>query len=234
MSRLLLIIFVSCIHFISIGQIGFSAPIFRGPDKDIIASNWGLIAEGSVPIIRTINRRDTSKWLGIVFQPSFKHETINFKNNLIVEKNNGQITFTPDSDLSHIYKKGFLKTSSMMQINSFYMPIEVWLIHQKLPNIQFSPSIYVEYIVGGQFKRKFSTTTGQEKIKTKFRSDSDYFGLNRFQFGLCAHISYKFLTVYGVYSLQPIFKPDQNINVSRYNFGVWINFFYKRWRLKPY
>lgn len=234
MYKVLLSLLLCHLCFSSNGQIGFSTPIFRGPDKDTIASNWGITAEVSFPFAKKINLKDTSKSVIIVFQPSLRFESLNFEENLIVEKNNDLISFIPDSDASHIYKKGFLRTSSMMQTTSFHMPIEIWLEHKKLPGVRFAPGFYIEYILGGQFKQKFSSVNGEEKYKTKFKSDSDYFGLNRFQFGPCAHISYKFLTIYGIYSLQSMFKANQNINVSRYNFGIWVNFFYKRRRLKPY
>lgn len=207
---------------VSYGQIGISSPGYGGDDADIFNSNWGAICNvgGPIPLSLMFMKDTTLPKPFIVIYPSIRIEWLNFKDNFIVERRDGKTSFTPDSDITHVYKNGFLRTTSMMKTTSFFLPIEFWFWSKKRPNLILSPGLYVNVVLGGRFINKYTSSNTKEKEITKFKSNPDFFGFNRFQFGPCAQIHYRFISIYGSYSLLPVFKKDQGINITQYSLGI--------------
>lgn len=213
-------------------QIGFSTPLYTGKDAKLIDINWGAEIQLFIPLSFPIKIKDSIKTF-VLFQPAIKWDWYNFDKNLIIDRQNGFTSFIEDTDVNHTYKNKFLKTSSMMQSSSFCMPVNLLLRTKKLKHFLFAPGFYVEYLIGGKFKRRYNDGS-QQFIINKFKDDKDFYGFQRFQYGLCGHITYKFITVYGIYSLTSLFKPTEGIDARKYTVGIWFNFFWKKHGLKPY
>jgi len=195
MKRLIILI-VFCVYYFPIfSQVGLSTPLYKGKDADLIEFNWAAQIQTFLPILFPIKVKDTAIAY-IYFQPAMKWELYNFKKNLIVERQNGFTSFTEDSNISHTYKNRFLKSTSMMQSTSFYMPVNVLIWSKKLKGVLIAPGFYFEYLIGGKFERGYTVNDTRLFIEDKYRDDSDFYGFQRFQYGLCGHISYKFITVY--------------------------------------
>jgi hypothetical protein len=232
MQRLTTLI-ICCFYLPALSQIGISTPLYKGKDADLIAPSWGGQIQVFIPVPFPVKIKDTTRAY-LVFQPAMKWDWYNFKKNLVIERQNGFTSFAEDPDINHNYSTKAFTTTSMMQSSTFYMPVNLFLWTKKLKGVLFAPGAYAEYLVGGKFKRKFSDNGSPAYIKDKYKDNPDFFGFQRFQFGLCGHVSYKFITVYGLYSLTPLFKPGEGIDVYKYNIGIWVNFFWKRKYLKPY
>lgn len=206
-------------------QIGITTPFYRGKDSDLLKFNWASKIHLFYPIFHYTNVKDTSGIHPIfLFQPAINWEWYNFEKNLIISRHNGKTNIIEDPDFNHDYKNNSIfRTTSLMQTTALYMPVNVIFVHKKLKGFTVAPGLFVEYLIGGKFKRKYSSNGTSILVKEKFREEHDYYGFQRFQYGLCGHISYRYVTIYGIYSMMPLFKPTENIDVNRFNVGILFN-----------
>tara|TARA_Y100000589_G_scaffold187124_1_gene177213 strand:- start:60344 stop:61042 length:699 start_codon:yes stop_codon:yes gene_type:complete len=232
MSRFLfLIIFFA--YFQGFSQFGVSTPLFKGKDAELLQHKWYAQMQFFLPYEIPIKHKDNILTF-VSIQPSIKWQWYNFKKNLVVYRDNNKTVFQEDADLSHIYRDKCLKATSMMQTTSLYMPVELLLWTKKVDYLFFAPGFYVEYITGGKFKSRYSENGISHFIKKDFKKDPGFYGFKRFQYGVCGQIRYKFITVYGIISLTPLFKPNQGVDIRKYNLGILLNFFWKSHSIKPY
>lgn len=232
MRKLFCLTILCVFSFSAFSQFGLSSPLYAGKDAKLINASWGAEIPLFCPFYIPLKVKDSTR-ISILIQPTIKFEWYNFNKNLIVDRQNSYTSFSEDIDIHHSYKKKFLKTSSMMQSTSFILPINLLFKSKKL-NITFAPGIFVGYLISGKFKRKYEDNGSPVELSNRFRDDKDFYGFQRLQYGICGHITYKFVTVYGIYSLTTLFKPSNGINVRRSEVGIWLNLFWKKHDLKPY
>lgn len=226
MKRSIILIVVYLTFVIqSFAQIGLSTSMFKGKDAKLIESNWSTESRLFIPVGFPIKIKDSTKAF-ILFRPTIRMEWYNFENNLIVNRQNGYSTFLMDTEANHIYEDKFLKKSSVMNSSSFFMPINVLLELEKSKSLLIAPGFYLEYLMGGKFIRKYDDGSPKLVIN-KFKDDIDYYGFQRFQYGLNVYISYKFIAINGTYSFTNLFKPSEGIVASRTNIGFIINLYWK-------
>lgn len=214
-------------------QIGVSRIRYTGKDSKIMDLNWGCELKLVLPFGIPINLKDTSKFF-MFCQPSLKFQWYNFRNNLIVSREDGHTKFTTDNNTNHLYLDKFLKPSSLMQLNYLSLPFNVPIRSKKIKHLKFTPGFYFEYLIGGKFRRDFSENGAFQSIESKLKEDKEFYSFKRLQFGICAQMSYKFITVYSKYSFTPLFKKNQNIDINNYEVGLWINFYWKKFELKAF
>lgn len=225
---------VLCVFtFSAFSQFGLSSPFYTGRDAKLINASWFAEIPLSIPFYVPLKLKDSTRRISFLFQPTVKFDWYNFNKNLTVDRQNGYTSFIEDSDINHSYKKKFLKTSSMIQSTSFNLPITLVFRSKKLKTT-FAPGIFVGYLIRGKFKRKYDDNGSPIEITNRFNSDKDFYGFQRLQYGFCGYISYKFVTVYGIYSLTTLFKPTNGIYARRSEVGILINLFWKKHDLKPY
>lgn len=217
----------------SFSQIGFSTPSFTGKDAKAFKVKWLAELRAGFPIGFPLKITKLKQKPILLFEPSIKWTWYNFKNNYVVSREGSSTLFTPDTVPTHIYNNKLFKTTSMIQQTSFYLPVNIVIRPKNMKGFSFAPGFYVEYLLAGKFKRKYTDGSAQS-VSNKFSGDKDFYGFQRFQYGPCAHISYKFATIYGVYSLTPLFLKSQGPELRKYNVGIWFNFFWKKYDLKPY
>lgn len=213
-------------------QIGISRVRYSGKDSKIMDFNWASEVKILLPLGIPINLKDSSKFF-MLCQPSLKFQWYNFKNNLIISKEGAYTTFTEDDINTHLYPHKFLKPSSLMKLNYLSIPFSIPIRFKKIKYLKFSPGCYVEYLIGGKLRRDFSENGFNQSIESKLKEDKEFYGFKRLQFGVCAQMSYKFITVYSKYSLTPLFKKNQSIDIRNYEVGLWINFYWKKFEIKP-
>jgi len=217
----------------SFSQIGFSTPSFSGKDARAFKLKWLAELRAGLPLGFPLKINKFKQKPILVFEPSVKWAWYNFKNNYVVSSENSVTLFTPDTIPTHIYNNKLFKTTSMMQQTSFYLPINIVLKPKNMKGFSFAPGFYVEYLLAGKFKRKYNDGSAQS-LSNKFSGDKDFYSFQRFQYGPCGHASYKFVTIYGVYSLTPVFIKNRGPELKKYSVGIWFNFFWKKHSLKPY
>lgn len=224
-SVLLATIFINTNLF---AQFGFSSPIYTGPDKDLMENEWS--SNFDLFFSREIVLKDTSsKYISLIIEPGLKWEWYNFKKDIIVNRFNNYTDFIIDENPNHTYRSGLIfRTTSLMQTSSFQVPISLYLKPKGDRSIILSPGIYLEYIYGGKFKRRYKNNGNKVIVKSKFEDEINFYGLNRFQFGFRGQISWRFMTFYGGFALTKLFKQNQGIDTRRYIAGVYFNLFW-RW-----
>ena len=210
------------LSFSAHSQFGISSPLYTGKDAKIFKMRWGTELNLFIPLHRNIDLGKNLK-LHITFHPGITWSWYDFRSDLIVERQNNFTSFVADSDGTHLYHHGFLRTSSLMHTSAAGMPVKFNLRLKKY-HLTFAPGFFVEYLTGGKFKRKFSENGSSKKVISKFSDDFGYYGFNRFQYGVSMSISYRFLTVYGTYYLANLFKSNEGIDVRRYDIGISFSF----------
>lgn len=214
-----------CSSYVS-AQFGWSSPIYTGTDSDLIKRDWS--SETSFAFTKTFKiKKDDKVKYKIRIRPGFNIDWYNFEENLLVRRSNNFTDFIIDNQPLHTYKSFFIfRTTSLMKRNSLQLPVNFYFKAKKTKYVVFAPGFYVEYLIGGKFKRKFRDDGKRTVIESKYKYEDDFYGFQRFQIGLSGHLDFKFLTLYGAYALTPTFKKDQGIEVRRYIVGVYINLFY--------
>lgn len=209
-------------------QIGISSGKFMGAGAGTLKASHYFQVSAFIPSIQFKLKTGKNVHVRMALRPSFKWMWYNFKNNLVVSRDSNFTSFIPDPNPDHVYSRRFLKKSSMMRASSFFVPLTFPFISKKLKYFVFSPGIWAEYILGGKFSRKYTDRGTPVSLGTKFKDGEGFYGLRRFQFGLCGSIQYKFFTVYSSYSLVPLFLKDQGPDIRKFETGILLNFFWKK------
>lgn len=98
---------------------------------------------------------------------------------------------------------------------------------KKTKNCLYSPGIWLEYILGGNFSRKFYVEGIAQNVKSKFRADDNFYNLNRFQYGVCGNFTYKFISVSTMYSFVQLFNNNSNVSVNKFETSIYFDIFGK-------
>lgn len=213
--------------FAAFSQITLSYPVFKGKNANLMKAKWETSAfiGFPVPIYLTKDSSDSKFFLCLV--PSVHISTVSFSKNLVVKRENGFTSFSVDSDKSHHYKSGFFKMNSLMSTSSFSLPIEFWFRTPTKPNIVLGGGFYVEYLLGGRFVNNYNDSIGKQSIISKFKSNDEFYGFNRFQYGISLRLMIGMVRIYGVYSLAPLFKENQGIDVQKAGIGISVDILHK-------
>lgn len=210
------------------GQIGVSTGKFTGADATLVRPGYYFQLSAFIPSLQFRLRSFRGSNMRLEVRPSFKWVWYNFKNDLVVSRDTNFTAFVPDPDPGHVYQHGFLKKSSMMKSSSFFVPVTFPLVTKNSRYFIFSPGIWAEYLLGGSFSRKFSSNGSPATATARFKDGQGFYGFRRFQYGVCASVQYKLITVYSVYSLVPLFKKDQSLHLQKFEAGLLLNFFWKK------
>lgn len=208
-------------------QIGISSPKFTGKDAEQMKLYWSLQINLSTGIPISLNKKKSDN-LFVFIRPSIKFNWFDFKENNIVVRQNGYTSFINDANTNHKYNNSLFKTSSQMRSTVLALPVDLTIKIRNIKNLTISPGLYASYIIGGHFKRKYTDDNGNQSVTERFKNNPDYYGLQRLQYGLCGHIRYKYVVVYGIFPLTLVFKQNQGIEVKQFEVGVMFNMFWKK------
>lgn len=219
-------------------QFGFATPSYGGKDKELFKLKVSVQLQTFLPLTFLLNSKESlhrskANWPTIYklqFRPGIKWDWYYFNDYMVASRDNGYTTLVEATEPRTLTKK----CSSMMQSTNFFMPVSLLITPKGMGHITIAPGFYVEYLSGGKFQRKYHINQDVYAYKVKFKSDEDFFGFQRFQYGPCAYFSYKFVTVYGMVSMRELFKPQEGPEVRKYNVGIWFNLFWKTTKLIPF
>ena len=138
---------------------------------------------------------------------------------MIVERHDGFTRFSEDINPNHVYRDAFYRNSSVWQTASLNLPIFFRFNSKSNENLSFSVGMVTEYLLAGQFQRKFKDPQ-EIRVIDKMKKDNDFHGLRRFQIGPSFGIRYKSFILFGEYMLTPAFKTDQGLKLNRFDFGI--------------
>jgi hypothetical protein len=227
MKKLTSLAYFVLIHHFSFCQFGISTPKFTGKDADQMKLSWSLQVSLTTGIPISLNKKKANN-VFLVIRPGVKFNWMDFNENNIIERQNGYTNFVKDVNINHKYNNGFLKTSSQMRSSVLSLPINLAIKIKNVKNLTIAPGIFTNYLIGGHFKRKYTDNNGHQSITNRFKNNQDYYGLQRLQYGICGHIRYKYIIVYGVFPLTTLFKENQGIEVRQSEVGVVFNIFWKK------
>ncbi len=225
MCRVCLVFIIVLISngFSAFGQVGFSYPIFKGKDADLMKAKWETSAFIGFPVPIYLRKDNSDSKFFVCLVPTLHISSVSFSNNLVVKRENDFTSFSVDSDKSHQYKKGFFNENSLMISTSFCLPVELWFRSPAKPTMVFGGGFYMEYLLGGRFVNNYKNSDGKQSIISKFKSNDDFYGFNRFQYGISLRLMMGMVSMYGVYSLAPLFKENQGVDVQKAGIGINVN-----------
>jgi len=230
MKALCISVVAVLISIFSFAQVGLSTPVLWGKDAKTMKLNATGEAQLYFPFYLM---PDTSKRMFVMIQPAIKWSAYYFKHPLIAVCKEGKTSFVMDEDPTHIYTNKWLNNSNSMKLTQLYMPVNLLIGFKNTPSLYIAPGLFAEYMTGGKFKRVYNDGTNHT-IKNHYRDEPGFYGFNRFNGGVCAFVAYKFIMVYGVHSLRPMFKNGQGPDVQKTVVGLLINIDWENQMLKPF
>lgn len=218
------------ICFASYGQIGIGTGLFRGRDANQVQGVSAFDIRIYLPGGSRIFSSSDSLNLKAIPVPSFRYFIYNFKDNMVVDRQNSYTTFRVDSNQNHFYKTEKWNSRSSMRFSSIYLPIYFVSQPKKVRGLIIAPSLTLEYLVGGNFTRHYYDNNLEYTISDRYKHNA-YYGMQRFQYGVGLLVNYKFLSLTGNYSITSIFKPNEGIDIHRFEVFLSLNFFWKSYPL---
>ena len=142
-----------------------------------------------------------------------------FAENLIIQNEDGIVTWSKDEDPSHDYGNGFFSYGkSKLVSTTFAVPVNM-NFHTK--KFFFTAGATYDLFLSGKLKRKFREDGRKQKVVTKNETFND-FPINRHKLGFAAAIKHKpsGINIGATYMMTPFFEEGKGPDISEMRISV--------------
>lgn len=225
MKHFCLTLLLGLFSLLANAQIGIFSSTYTGTDRNLFQLSSIIQLRAPIPLglNQEFEGKKTSKLLTAQFYFSWKWQ--NFKKNVVFERQDDQTIAFEDPNPDHQYRPALFKTRSQMQTTHLTMQLFV-LEGFNIGKVHLRPTYFVNYLIGGKFKRRYFVDDKKVIVKTKFKDDPQLFGLERVQHGVGFSAYRGPFELYTRYHFKELFSPNQGIQVRRFETGLIFNWWY--------